>query len=191
VTTHHQRRRVLRRDDPRRQRLPEDRVGVFQVRLPEMAPLTHQRVFAGDAVDEDVDAVVFAGDPSEQRLHLGLDRVIDANGDCLAASGIDHCRGLVDCFSTLVGRRPPFHTAPRAIHRGTRLAEGAGNTAAGAARGPGHHGHLPRQRLPWACGHYGRSFYDGLPHYLRVNTTTCSSSPELLAVSVVPSAETW
>ena len=30
-----------------------------------------------------------AGDASEQRLHLGLDGVIDANGDCRAAGGID------------------------------------------------------------------------------------------------------
>jgi len=153
AAAHHQQRRVLRRDDPRGQSLPENRVGVLQVRLPEVAPLPHQRIFAGDAVDEDVDAFVFAGDAPEQRLHLGLDGVIDANCDCDAAGGIDHRCGLVDRFPTLVGRRSPFDATPGAVHRGARLAEGTGDPAAGAARGSGNHGNLPRQRLRYACGH--------------------------------------
>ena len=51
----HERRRVLRGDDVRRERLSQDRVGILQVDLPEATPLPHHRVFAGNAVDEHVE----------------------------------------------------------------------------------------------------------------------------------------
>ena len=76
---HHRERGVLRRDDARREPLPEDRVGVRQIRLPEEAVRAHQRVFARHAVDDDVEALVGAEDAAEQRLDLVLVRVIDAN----------------------------------------------------------------------------------------------------------------
>ena len=54
---------------------------VVQIRLPEVSVPFHQRVFAGDAVDDDVEPLVGAEDAPEERFDFGLDRVIDANGD--------------------------------------------------------------------------------------------------------------
>ena len=72
---------MLRRDDARGERLPKNRIGGLQIRLPEEAVLTHQRVFSRHAVDDDVDALVGAQDAPKQRFHVVLARVIDAQCD--------------------------------------------------------------------------------------------------------------
>jgi hypothetical protein len=93
---HHRQRGMLRRDDAGGEPLPEDRVRVLDIRLPEEAVGTHQRVFARHAVHDDVDALVGAHDAPEQRFHLVLARVIDAHRDCSTARALDHRGGLVD-----------------------------------------------------------------------------------------------
>jgi len=62
---HHRDRGVLRRDDARGEPLPEHRVGVPEIRLPQVTVLLQQRILAGHAVDDDVEAVVGAEDPAE------------------------------------------------------------------------------------------------------------------------------
>ena len=95
---HHGECRIFRRNDARREPLPKDRVRGLQVCLPEVAVYAHQRVFAGHAVDHDIDALVGAHDAPKQRFNLVLVRVIDAKRDGRAAGGLDHRRGLVDRF---------------------------------------------------------------------------------------------
>ena len=97
----HRQRGMLGRDDARGESLPEHRVGVLEIRLPEEAVRLQQRIFSRHAVDDDVEAVVGAEDPAEQRRDLALARVIDAHGDRRAAGVLDQRRGLVD------GLRPP------------------------------------------------------------------------------------
>ena len=94
----HQRRHMLGRDDVRQDRLAKHGFAVVQVRFPERVPLRHHRLFAGDAVDQHVEAAVIAIDARDQRLDLRLDRMIDANGARRPARGGDHVGGLVDCF---------------------------------------------------------------------------------------------
>ena len=53
---------MLRRDDARGEPLPEHRVRVPEIRLPEEAVLLQQRVFSSHAVDDDVDAAAGAED---------------------------------------------------------------------------------------------------------------------------------
>ena len=48
----------------------------------------HQRILARHAVDDDVDALVSVPDAPEQRLHLRLVGVIDANGNGPTAGGL-------------------------------------------------------------------------------------------------------
>ena len=59
---------MLRRDDARGEPLPEHRVGVPEIRLPEETVRLQQRIFSRHAVDDDVEAVVGAEDAAEQRL---------------------------------------------------------------------------------------------------------------------------
>jgi hypothetical protein len=75
---HHRQRGMFRRHDARGDRLPEDGVGSRQICLPEISVPFHQRVFSGDAVDDDIESLVGAGDAPEKRCDFGLDRVIDA-----------------------------------------------------------------------------------------------------------------
>ena len=70
----HQRRGVLGGDDVRQDRLAEHRFAVREVCFPERSPLPHHRILASNAVDEDVEAVVLAIDPCDQRLDLRFDR---------------------------------------------------------------------------------------------------------------------
>ena len=102
-------------------------------------------ILAGDAVDEDVEPAVLAGDAGEERFDLGLDRVIDAHRDAGAAGGRHHRRGLVDRLRPVVGRRVAGDTAAGAVDDGAGFAERAGDAAPGAARGSGDDGDLSRQ----------------------------------------------
>ena len=78
-------------------------VGVREVRLPEGTPLRHHRIFAGDAVDEDVEPALLLLDAGKERFDLGFDGVIDANRNRRAADGLDHLRGFVDGLGPPVG----------------------------------------------------------------------------------------
>ncbi len=145
---HHRERGVLRRDDARCEGLPEDRIGLGRIRLPEEAVGFHQRVFARHAVDDDVDALVGALDAPEQRLHLGLARVIDAQRDRRAAGGLDDCRRLIDGLRPSIWRWLAFDASSRAVDGRAGFAERARDAAARAARRSGHEGHTSREWLP-------------------------------------------
>ena len=120
-------------DDARGEPLPENGLGLRQVRLPEKAVPSHQRIVPSHAVDDDVDSVVGAADPAKQRFHLRLVRVIDAQRDRDAAGGRDQRRGLVDGLGPLVRRWFAFDTAAGAVDRRTRFSERAGDATPRAA----------------------------------------------------------
>ena len=110
-------------------------------------------IFAGDAVDEDIQPAVLAGDAREERLDLGLDGVIDAHRDAGAAGGGHHRRGLVDRLRPAVGRRVAGDAAAGAIDDGAGLAERPGDAAPGSACGSGDDGDLSRKwRFGCMCG---------------------------------------
>jgi hypothetical protein len=142
----HDRGGVLGRDDVRRKRLSEDRVGVFQVCLPEVAPLPHHGLFAGDAVDQYVEALVLATDAPEECLYVGLDGVVDANCDCRSTSRVDHRGGFVDRLATSVRRRSALDAPSSAVHRGTSLAKRASDATSRPACGTGDDGDRACQR---------------------------------------------
>jgi hypothetical protein len=96
--------------------LPEDALRVRQVRLPERAPLAHQRIFTGDGVDEHVEAAVLAVDARDERRDLRLNRVIDADGNGAAAGRRNHLHGLVDRLGPAVRRRLTGDAAAGAVH---------------------------------------------------------------------------
>ena len=137
---------MLRRDDARGEPLPEHRVGVPEIRLPEETVLLQQRIFSRHAVDDDVEAVVGAEDPAEQRRDLALARVIDAHGDRGAARGLDQRRGLVDGLGPPVRRRLAGDAAARAVDRGAGFGERASDATARTASCAGHEGHASGQR---------------------------------------------
>ena len=124
--------------------LPEDGLAVCQVRLPERVPLSHHRLLAGDAVDQDIHSTVLAIDPREKRLDLGFDGVIDSDCDGRAALLVDDRCGLVDRLGSSVRGEIAANTAPGAIHDRTCFAQGMRDTASGAAHGASDDGDVPR-----------------------------------------------
>ena len=140
---HHQLCRVLGGDDVRHQRVLERPGRVRQIGVPEPSKRSRQRILAGDAVHDDVDAAVLAVHSREQRFDLALHGVVHADRDRRAAGGADHLGGLVDRLRTLVGRRVAFHASPRAVDDRAGFAQCASDAAAGAARGAGDDGHRP------------------------------------------------
>ena len=54
---------------------------ILEIHIPEIAPLRHQLVFAGDAVHEYIEAATLAFHSLEEGLHLLLHCVIDAQCD--------------------------------------------------------------------------------------------------------------
>ena len=121
-----------------------------QVGLPERSPSAEHGILAGDAVDEDVQPAVIAGDACEEGLDLGLDGVIDAHGDAGAAGGRHHRGGLVDRLRPAVRRRIAGNAAAGAVDDGAGLAERPRDAAPGTACGSGDDGDLSGQwRLGW------------------------------------------
>ncbi len=119
---------------------------LLQIRLPEETVRLQQRIFARHAVDDDVEAVVGAEDPAEQRGDLALARVIDAHGDRGAAGGLDQRRGFVDGLGPPVRRRLAGDAAARAVDGRAGFGEGASDAAACTAGGAGHEGDASGQR---------------------------------------------
>ena len=142
---------MLRRNDARGEPLPEHRVGVPEIRLPEKTVLLQQWIFSRHAVDDDVEAVVGAEDPAEQRSDLALARVIDAHGDRGAVRGLHQRRGLVDGLRPPVRRRLAGDAAARAVDRRAGFGERASDAAAGAAGRPRDEGDASAQRLARVC----------------------------------------
>ena len=68
VQADHHRHGMLGGDDVRKERLPEDGLAVFQVRLPERVPLSHHRLFARNAVHQYIQPAMLAIDPAEESL---------------------------------------------------------------------------------------------------------------------------
>ena len=128
---------MLGGDDVRQKGLPEDRVAVLQVCLPEGVALSRHRLFARDAVDQHIQPVMLAIDPGEQRLDLRFDCVIDPHSDGGAAGSRDQVRGLVDGLGSGVRRRMAAYAAAGAIHGGAGFTKRTGDSASGAARGAG------------------------------------------------------
>ena len=106
----------------------------------------HQRVLAGDAVDEDVEAAALALDTRDEGLHLCFNRVIDAHGDGGAAAARDHVGGLFNRLGPPVRRRLAAHAAAGAEDHRTSFAERARDAAAGAARRAGYQRDLSVER---------------------------------------------
>ena len=110
---------------------------MLQVRLPERGVLLHHRLFAGDAVDEDVEPAVLAIDPADQRLDRQLDRVIDANRDGSPPAAL-----MISAVSSIVSGRwyadgLPRTLRPVQVDDGARLAQRASDASSGAAGGAG------------------------------------------------------
>ena len=148
---------MFRGDHVRQQRLAEYGVGVLQVHIPERVPLRHQRVFAGDAVHEDVEPVMPTIECPEERSDLGFDRVVDANRNRFPPSGRDQLRGFVDGLRTAIGRRVAAHASTGAVHGGPGLAQRTRDAAPGAARGARYHGHLAGEGAGYSLGVCSRS----------------------------------
>ena len=61
---------MLGGDDVREKGLPKDRLGVSKIRLPERVPLRGHRIFAGNAVDQNIESTVLAIDLTKEGLDL-------------------------------------------------------------------------------------------------------------------------
>jgi hypothetical protein len=130
-----------------RKRLSEDRIGILQIRLPEVAPLPHARIFASHAVDQDVEPLVFAIYPPKESFDVGLNGVVQVNRDCRSSGVVDGCGGFVDRLGTFVRGRVALHAASCAIHGRTGLAERPSDAASGSARRTSDNCDTTRQRL--------------------------------------------
>jgi hypothetical protein len=110
-------------DDVGQERLPEGCLRILEIRLPKRAPLRHQRVFAGDAVHEYIEATTLAFHSLEKGLHLFLHCVIDAKCDGGAAGRADHFGCLFKSFRTIVRGAVGTHASSSAIDRRTGFSE--------------------------------------------------------------------
>ena len=78
---------------------------------------------------------MIADDARDERLNLGLDRVIHSHGDRLAAGGGNQRGGFVDGFGPFAATAAPPRSG-RSVNGGTSLAERARDATAGAPGGP-------------------------------------------------------
>jgi hypothetical protein len=105
--------------------LPEDRLPVFQARLPERSPLMEHRVLAGDAVREHVEAALLAVDAFEERPYVGFHCVVDTDRDRPAARREDDLDRFVDGFRPFVRGRVAAHAPSGAVDDRARLGQSA------------------------------------------------------------------
>ena len=113
--------RMLGCDDVGDERLTEGRLSILEIGFPKKAPLRHQWIFTGDAVDEYIEAATLANHACEELLHFAFHGMIHSKRNGGTAGGSDHLGGLVYGFRTIVRRAVTTHTSSCAINRSTRL----------------------------------------------------------------------
>ena len=147
VAHDHQRRPVPAGDDVAVDGPLEQRLSLGGGKGPEGRSPLGQRVAAPDVIDQHVQPTLFGADALEQPFDFRLHGVVRPDGDAAAALRGDHLRRLLDRLGSPGGGGFAPHAPSRAVDRGARRTQHAGDAAPRAARGAGNDGHLAVQRL--------------------------------------------
>ncbi len=116
---------------------PQQSQPLVEVVLPDGLVPLEEVLAAPDVVDEDVEAVLFPGDPVHERPDLRGVQVVGGVGDAVPAGLGDQPRGLLDGLGPVVLRAAGAGGAPGDVDGGAGRAEFDGDAAPGSPRRPG------------------------------------------------------
>ena len=97
-------------------------------------------------VDEEIEQPLFVADPPEQRLDVGVDGMVAANGDATAAAVRHFPSRLLDRARHVIRRRTAVHASAADVDGGTGGAELERNAASRTPARASDQGHDAVQR---------------------------------------------